>query len=488
MEIRLLELFGGIGSQTQALKNIGIEHTATLCEIDKYAVETYKQLHGKVENLGDITKVNPDNLTENQWNLITYSFPCQSVSIAGKQEGLSKGSGTTSSLLWECEKIIRKVKPKYLLMENVANLLSEKFMPEFEKWLKTLKELGYTNYYQILNAKDYGIPQNRERVFCVSILGKHSYYLFPQPIPLKTRLKDMLEDNAEKKYYLSDKMISFFSTNNEKMKQRGNGFSFVVQKSNEADICNSITTRCGSRMTDTFIEQVNTEETKIKRIGGMYGQTTRWGVYDKDGIAPTITASMGMGGGHIPMIKTDNKRLNETINRNKDKIRDGSFVDSYNKTINNEIAGTITTRVSSSNCTHIIVEKSQKEERLSKQAFETLEENDCKDGDIINPFNKKVVSNGICPTITTRPEGLKTANLVVEHNFKIRKLTPRECFRLMGWTDEQFDRIKGVSNAQLYKQAGNSIVVNVLEAIFRQLFLVDSGLPQKIEYTQEELF
>lgn len=164
--IKLLELFGGIGSQTQALKNIGIEHTSTLCEIDKYATISYEQLHGKVENLGDITKVNPKNLVEGQWDLITYSFPCQSVSIAGKQEGLSKDSGTTSSLLWECEKIIRVVKPKYLLMENVANLLSKKFFPEFEKWLNILRDLGYTNYYQILNAKDYGIPQNRESVLC----------------------------------------------------------------------------------------------------------------------------------------------------------------------------------------------------------------------------------------------------------------------------------------------------------------------------------
>ena len=447
--IKLLELFGGIGSQTQALKNIGIDHTSTLCEIDKYATISYEQLHGKVENLGDITKVNPKNLVEGQWDLITYSFPCQSVSIAGKQEGLSKDSGTTSSLLWECEKIIRAVKPKYLLMENVANLLSKKFFPEFEKWLNILRDLEYTNYYQILNAKDYGIPQNRERVFCVSIRGNHSYYQFPKPIPLTKKLRDMLEDRPDMKFFLSEDAQNKVSYTNKDVKEQ-----------------------------------------EIKRIGGMYGQTTRWGVYDKDGISPTITASMGLGGGHIPMVK---------------------------------------------------------QERLTKQAFETLRENPCKDGDVINPFNKRVVDDGICPTITTRPEGFKTANLIVvdekimpsvaknferekeniansnkdiyqaqcksgfqdnkiglkvsptirannsvthtlDNHFRIRKLTPRECWRLMGWKDEQFDKIKGVSNAQLYKQAGNSIVVNVLEEIFRQLFLVDSGLPKKEECKQIELF
>lgn len=209
-KIKILELFSGIGCQTQALKNIGIEHISTQCEIDKYAINIYNQLHGDTENLGDISKVDENTLSEGQWDLITYSFPCTNISVAGQQEGLEKNSGTASSLLWECEKIIRKVKPTYLLMENVKNLLSKKHIHNFEEWLKILEDMGYTNYYKVLNAKDFGVPQNRERVFCVSILGEHEPYVFPEPRQLNIRLKDVLESNVDAKYYLSEKIQQRF--------------------------------------------------------------------------------------------------------------------------------------------------------------------------------------------------------------------------------------------------------------------------------------
>lgn len=214
--LKVLELFSGVGCQTQALKNIGIEHQSTQCEIDKYAESIYNQIHGETENLGDITKVDENTLSKGQWDLITYSFPCTNISVAGQQEGLEKNSGTASSLLWECERIIRKVKPTYLLMENVKNLLSKKHIHNFEDWLKILEGMGYKNYYKVLNAKDFGVPQNRERVFCVSILGEHEPYEFPNGFPLTLRLKDMLEDNVEAKYYLSEKIQQRF-----KMKPQG---------------------------------------------------------------------------------------------------------------------------------------------------------------------------------------------------------------------------------------------------------------------------
>ena len=235
---------------------------------------------------------------------------------------------------------------------------------------------------------------------------------------------------------------------------------------------------------------------------------------------------------HSSIKPINNKRLQETIEKNTEKIIDFAFVDSYNKKITTDgTCGTITTRVDASNCTHIIEPIDiGNTERISKQAFETLNENDCKDGDVINPFNKKVVDDGICPTITTRQEGFKTANLIVvdesiepnlkkkiekekeniansnkdiyniksnsgfndnaiglkisptirtknksvtaiDNHFRIRKLTPRECWRLQGWKDEQFDKIKGISKSQLYKMAGNGITINVLEAIFTNMFL-----------------
>lgn len=137
--------------------------------------------------------------------MFTYSFPCNSISIAGLREGLTKGSGTKSSLLWECEQIIEIKRPKYLLMENVKMLLSEKFKDDFNVWCGVLEDLGYKNYYKILNAKDYGIPQNRERVFMVSIYNDTQGFEFPKPISLTIFLKDLLCDNVDEKYFIDSK-------------------------------------------------------------------------------------------------------------------------------------------------------------------------------------------------------------------------------------------------------------------------------------------
>ena len=205
--LKVIELFAGVGSQTQALKNLNIPHkVVAISEIDKYAIDTYKQLHGEVNNLGDISKIT--RLPEA--DLWTYSFPCQDLSIAGKLEGIKKG--TRSGLLLEVERLLDVAAfmgelPKYLLLENVKNLVSKRFKPDFDNWLQKLEILGYTNYWHVLNAKDYGIPQNRERVFCVSILG-NEYFEFPKKQELKLKLKDLLEDEVDKKYYLSNTQLS----------------------------------------------------------------------------------------------------------------------------------------------------------------------------------------------------------------------------------------------------------------------------------------
>ena len=206
MKIKVFEAFSGIGTQRMALRNLGIEHeVVAIAEIDKYALKSYEAIHGDCPNLGDISKIDPNTIPDH--DLFTYSFPCQDISAAGKGKGFEKGSGTRSGLLWECEKVIRAKKPKYLLMENVKNLVSKKFKPGFEEWLKALEEIGYTNYYSVLNAKDFGVPQNRERVFCVSILGDHEPYIFPEKQELAIRLKDVLEDEVDEKYYLSEERV-----------------------------------------------------------------------------------------------------------------------------------------------------------------------------------------------------------------------------------------------------------------------------------------
>ena len=190
---------------------------------NKEAIQAYNQLHGETFNYGDICKIDETKLP--YYDLITYSSPCQDFSVAGKQAGGEKGSGTRSSLLWECERIIRAVMPKYLLMENVKALTSKKFMPLFQRWLNTLESIGYQNYWKVLNAKDYGVPQNRERVFGVSILGGGNYE-FPQPIKLEKRLKDVLEPVVDEKYYLSDRYLKYVK--NKEIKD----YNFPVEFSN----------------------------------------------------------------------------------------------------------------------------------------------------------------------------------------------------------------------------------------------------------------
>ena len=184
MKLRVLSLFSGIGAFEMALRNIEIDYElVNFCENDKYAIKAYCAIHDVDENLnlGDITKVNIKTLPKDI-DLITHGSPCQDFSVAGLQRGGDEGSKTRSSLMWNTVEIIKHCKPKYVIWENVKNVLSKKHKHNFDKYLKTLELLGYTNYWKVLNAKDYGVPQNRERVFVVSILGEHKPYEFPKPI------------------------------------------------------------------------------------------------------------------------------------------------------------------------------------------------------------------------------------------------------------------------------------------------------------------
>lgn len=312
-KLKVFEAFAGIGTQKIALDRLGsnIEYVG-ISEIDKYAIESYKAIHGEVNNFGDISKIKIEELPD--IDLFTYSFPCTDISIAGRLEGLSKGTGTRSSLLWDCYRIIDYKKPKYLLMENVKNLLSKKFKPHFEEWCKSLENIGYKNYYKVLNSKDFNIPQNRERIFMVSILGKDSFE-FPEPIKLTKKLKDIIENNVDEKYYL-DKYLNTF-------------------------------------------KNCNCSDKDIKVIGNV------------------------------------NISTYESINR-----------------------------------------------------IYSIE--------------------GISPTITTMSGGNRKPKILI--NKKIRKLTPKECWKLMDIPDEMFNKVrKFTSDAQLYKQSGNAIVVSVLENIFKKL-------------------
>lgn len=317
--LKVLELFAGIGACSKALTNLGIEHEIVdAVEIDKYAIASFNAIHGTNFEPQDITKWDKDI----ECDLIMHGSPCQDFSVAGKGAGGDEGSGTRSSLRYETLRIVDKLKPKYVIWENVKNLLSEKHVHNFGEYLMRMSRLGYKNLYSVLNAKDYGVPQNRERVFTVSVylsdapfgddLQSLGIFRFPSRRPLTRRLKDVLEPEVDEKYYLK-------KTNN------------IIFGEKRVHWDNS---------------------------GKGYGSQQDRAVYE-DGLAPTLSR----------------------CNCHGDK-----------------------------------------------------------------------------------------AQVYLENQRRIRKLTPKECWRLMGFDDADFEKAEKVNNnTQLYKQAGNSIVVNVLEAILEEL-------------------
>lgn len=207
--IRLIELFAGYGSQAMALKRVGakFEHYRVV-EFDKYAIKSYNAVHGTDFPAIDITTVHAADLgivdTNDYCYMMTYSFPCTDLSVAGLQKGMKKGSGTRSGLLWEVERLLKEMNelPQILFMENVTQVHNQQNIEDFKSWLNFLESLGYSNYWKDLNAKDFGVPQNRERCFMISLLGNYVYH-FPEPIrERRTKLKDLLDHNVDERFYL----------------------------------------------------------------------------------------------------------------------------------------------------------------------------------------------------------------------------------------------------------------------------------------------
>lgn len=228
--LKVNEFFSGIGAFRAALEKLGIEHEIVgISEIDKYAIASYEAIYGKTRNYGDISKIDHVDYAD----LWTYGFPCQDISLAGKQAGIVKGE-TRSGLLYEVQRLLEVAKerdelPKFLILENVKNLVSNKFIDDFNGWINWLNELGYVTEWKVLNSKDYGIPQNRERVFAISVRKDlyEGYIPFPEPFELKLRLKDMLEEEVDEKFYLSEDQMSKITWKNpealEELKQEALG-------------------------------------------------------------------------------------------------------------------------------------------------------------------------------------------------------------------------------------------------------------------------
>lgn len=411
--IKILELFAGIGACSKALTNLGIEHEIVDCvEIDKYAVKSFNAVHGTDFEPQDITKWDKDI----ECDLIMHGSPCQDFSVAGKQAGGDKDSGTRSSLMYETLRIVEKLQPKYVIWENVKNLLSKKHRHNFDAYLEAMEKLGYKNYYQVLNAKHYGVPQNRERVFTVSILdgGK---YLFPEPVPLEKRLKDVLEEDVDEKYYLSEDRLNVIYEWEKRQKENGRGFRFEVKG---GDSIGRAVTTSGDRPCSTnyvAIKTANTAGYDLAKDGDGIDlaypkSTTRRGRVGH-GLSKTITTSDNMA---VVIDKSVKPSVAKNFEREKEQII-----------------------------------------KSNKEMFH------CK---TTSGWSDNVVGLKIVPALRAG----NSSTYGMTSNCRIRKLTPKECWRLMGFDDADFCKAEKVnSNTQLYKQAGNSIVVKVLEEIIKNL-------------------
>lgn len=431
-KLKVLSLFSGIGAFEKALSNLGVDYELVgYSEIDKYASKSYCAIHGVNEslNFGDITKIDIKNLPKA--DLITHGSPCQSWSLAGKNEGGDKGSGTRSSLMWYSVEIIREVRPKYVIWENVKNVLSKKHRHNFDLYIDTLDKMGYKSYFEVLNAKNYGVPQNRERIFVISILGEHKPFIFPNEVPLTLKLKDILEDNVDEKYYLKNTK-EFFIKNSFKMEFRGNGFRFAPHVKDNANIGCTITTRAGARMDDNFIIDIDSKQEKFEFSTKNFEiQANRLGgIFDTEGLSPTLDTMQG--GWRQPCIIDTTKIL---------KVPQAT----KNGYIDMELPGIADLSYPSSKTRRGRV---QEEGKISPCIAATQQD--------------------IC-YIEYKDNSL--LNMDILNQLRIRKLTPKECWRLMAFTDSDIEKCIsiGISNTQLYKQAGNSICVTILEGIFKNL-------------------
>lgn len=557
--LRVFTAFSGYDSQCLALKRLGIPFTLTgWSEIDKYAIQAHDVLFPeyKDRNYGDISKINWGNVPD--FDLFTYSFPCTNLSFAGKQEGFDDGSGTASSLLWECRKAIVVKKPKYLLMENVKALLSAKFKPLFMKWQNELASYGYTNFVKVLDSRNFGVPQHRERVFMVSILDENASFHFPEPFPLERKLKDVLEKDVDEKYYLSEKIIKGFFAHAERHKN--DGFKFNPTDGNV--VANTILASSQCRNCDNY----------IKEIGNLYNDNKQEGrVYDADGISPKIVEP-----------NFGNQRLNELLKMQNIPLDEPVCIDTYNQSVVKDVFCTIKSNIDRESLKYI-TEPSSCAMRGRNLYNSSDRSKDCVTGQMLeigddkantittvqkdsmvvepqvltpkrNEYGKAVRKeyesglfdesrhnmtglapreDGVSNTITSvqkdnllceprannisykitkdgkirayqndeRKSGVSEFQIDNENavastvttahtpkcygeslGFRIRKLTPREVFRLQDVDDADIDKLlnSGISNSRLYCMAGNSITVNVLYHIFRKLFIEKDNENQQL--------
>lgn len=445
--IKVIELFSGIGATRVAVDRVAeklgkkVEHVA-ICEIDKYAIQSYNAIFGQTPNLGDITKVQHFP----KCDLLSWTFPCTDLSKAGDCKGMEEGSGTRSALGWEVIRILKNTPmddlPKWLLMENVPAVHNKKNLPAFQRMIDALASIGYTSRWADMNAKDHGVAQNRNRCIMISTLGREvPEFAMPNTKAPRKILKDYLEftvprNEEEAKYLLSVEELDRLLWKNDKNEKLGRGFDFVPRTDESTAV--SITTRSGQRETDNYImipvAPVKDSCHEIANLNNPHQIESANRVYGVDGLSPTLTTFCGGGQVKVvayPVAKADGK---------------GDGVHTL-RVVNGDTQG-------------------------------WAEVHDG-DGIILGFYTGKETARGrvqdqMCATLQT------SINVAVaifhDYYWVIRTLTPKECWRLFGRTDEEFDKAKAtvvkvckngktktMSDSQLYHQAGNSIVVEVLE-------------------------
>lgn len=475
--------------------------------------------------------------------ILTYSFPCQDLSLAGARKGMATSQadgGTRSGLLWEVERILKELdfehRPEILLMENVPQIHSEKDYPHFEKWMLCLEELGYSNYYTDLNAKDFGVPQNRERTFMISLKrtndGQEYNYRFPITFKRKYNLKDMLEHNVDEKYYLSKKMVDYLTGINQKESKYDRGAVFERNMDPRKEVAATITTAAGQRPTDNFI------------IDDLYANREER-IYENE--SPTLRAERN----GLKVVENDTILIRNATQdgyleaEEGDGINIGSRMHHQRGNVQKGMAQTLKTKCE----VGVVVDEEQNlKEQLCNELVQKglVKEGDCvnhsySNSRMDNPVIANREYNDCSPTLTTRPDTLGvtvddnslftetekklftddgnvrryigseqidkfeegdmatttfpngyghgprthkdcsiTLNTidkpVVKHNLRIRKLTPTEAMRLMAFQDEDTQHMYdvGLTNMAIFHCAGDSICVNVLIGIFAKVFGVES--------------
>ena len=570
--IRLIEFFAGYGSQALALKYLGVpfEHWK-ICEWAIKSIQAYKDIHFTDDNEDyskDLTKEQlqeylfnkgissnynepmikqqVDRLSENNLRVIynnikathnlvniqqvkgkdleivdtdkydyilTYSFPCQDLSLAGKGKGMSDTS-TRSGMLWEVERILTECKelgtlPQILLMENVPQVHGADNVEDFNKWQFRLEELGYKNYWQDLIATDYGIPQTRNRCFMISILGDYNY-TFPKPIPLKLKLKDMLEDNVDEKYYLSDKTLQQISnwksyqnpldtvlgkesvspTITTRIAESQDGGINVSMKVYCDELDNTTNLKCKNEIANTYDEynhKINGNET-IGTIQAMYPvpnhghrliikNATKQGYLEAtEGDGVDISARMEyhrgigqkgktqtlstMGGENNGVVVNLKRGYSIELKEEKENVKGVDVLGNYSKSnfgqtqiVNKN--GLIPTFTENHGQITAIVDK--------PKVLGDVGEKDSNNNTQWKQQNR-IYDDKVAISVTT------AFNPYYKNDLRIRKLTPKECFRLMGVKDEDYEKCaRNQSDSSLYHLAGDSIVCQCLEAIFKQL-------------------